>query len=445
MNVAGARLARAGGRRGRAAASSPARSGPLNVTLSLSPQVDDPSFRARTFDEVVRRRTPSRSRGLRRGRRRPAADRDDLRHAEREGGDRGRARDVAPGAAALDLGHGRRPLAAARSRARRSRRSGSSIEHADPLIVGDQLLARRDGDAAVRRRARAARAVPRQLPPERRPAERVRRLRRDSRADDEPRCSASSRASGLRQRRRRLLRHDARAHRARSPRPCAGLPPRQVPQRRAAPRFSGLEPFEIGPDTGFVMIGERTNVTGSARFRRLIEADDFTGAVDVALEQVRGGANILDVNMDADLLDGEQAMTHLPEPDRDRARGRAAADHGRQLALVGARGRASSASRARGSSTRSASRRARRQFLEQARDGPPLRRRRRRDGLRRAGPGGRRSSARSRSAAAPTTCSPSEAGFPPEDIIFDPNVLAVATGIEEHDALRAGASSRRCR
>ena len=57
------------------------------------------------------------------------------------------------------------------------------------------------------------------------------------------------------------------------------------------------------------MIGERTNVTGSARFRRLIEADDFAGAVEVALEQVRGGANLLDVNMDADLLESEQAMT----------------------------------------------------------------------------------------------------------------------------------------
>ena len=57
------------------------------------------------------------------------------------------------------------------------------------------------------------------------------------------------------------------------------------------------------------MIGERTNVTGSARFRRLIEAGDYTGAVAVALEQVRGGANLLDVNMDADLLDAEQAMT----------------------------------------------------------------------------------------------------------------------------------------
>ena len=79
--------------------------------------------------------------------------------------------------------------------------------------------------------------------------------------------------------------------------------------RADATRFSGLEPFEIGPDTGFVMIGERTNVTGSKRFRRLIESDDHQAAVDVALEQVRGGANLLDVNMDADLLDSEQAMT----------------------------------------------------------------------------------------------------------------------------------------
>ena len=70
-----------------------------------------------------------------------------------------------------------------------------------------------------------------------------------------------------------------------------------------------MEPFVIGPDTGFVMVGERTNVTGSARFRRMVEADDWQGALDVALEQVRGGANVLDVNMDADLLDAERAMT----------------------------------------------------------------------------------------------------------------------------------------
>src|SRR5262249_9752938 len=76
-----------------------------------------------------------------------------------------------------------------------------------------------------------------------------------------------------------------------------------------ATRLSGLEPFTVTADTGFVMIGERTNVAGSARFRRLIEAEDYQAAVDVASSQVRNGANLLDVNMDADLLDGEQAMT----------------------------------------------------------------------------------------------------------------------------------------
>jgi len=80
-------------------------------------------------------------------------------------------------------------------------------------------------------------------------------------------------------------------------------------QDHRATQLSGLEPFAITADTGFVMIGERTNVTGSARFRRLIEADDYQAAVNVALDQVRNGANVLDVNMDADLLDGEQAMT----------------------------------------------------------------------------------------------------------------------------------------
>src|SRR6266851_8636803 len=70
-----------------------------------------------------------------------------------------------------------------------------------------------------------------------------------------------------------------------------GVPRRQIPRREPRARFSGLEPFEIGPDSGFVVAGERTNVTGSIRFRRLIESGDFGGAVQVALDQVRGGAN----------------------------------------------------------------------------------------------------------------------------------------------------------
>ena len=121
-------------------------------------------------------------------------------------------------------------------------------------------------------------------------------------------AAARVRARRPPERRRLLLRLDARAHARRSRPQSAGLEPRSIPRPRRAPRFSGLEPFEIGEDTGFVLIGERTNVTGSARFRRLIEAGDFNAAVDVALEQVRGGANLIDVNMDADLLEGEEAM-----------------------------------------------------------------------------------------------------------------------------------------
>ncbi|HXG54332.1 MAG TPA: methionine synthase, partial [Vicinamibacterales bacterium] len=74
-------------------------------------------------------------------------------------------------------------------------------------------------------------------------------------------------------------------------------------------RFSGLEPLVIRPDANFQMIGERTNVTGSAKFARLIKSDNFTEAVSVAMEQVRSGANMIDVNMDEGMLDSEAAMT----------------------------------------------------------------------------------------------------------------------------------------
>jgi 5-methyltetrahydrofolate--homocysteine methyltransferase len=90
----------------------------------------------------------------------------------------------------------------------------------------------------------------------------------------------------------------------------AGVPPRRVPDPddRVA-HFSGLERLSLRPDSNFSMIGERTNVTGSRRFMNLIKKGDFETAVEVALDQVRGGANILDVNMDEGMLDSEQAMT----------------------------------------------------------------------------------------------------------------------------------------
>ena len=325
------------------------------MTLSLSPKVDDPAYRAVTLRRGRRGLRRADGRAARR-RRRPAPDRDDLRHAEREGGDRRRARGRCPscrsGSRSRDRPQrpqplrpdGRGVLDLGRARAAADRRR--------------QLLARRARDAAGRRGALARRHHVRLVPPERRAC----RTRSAATTSSRTTTSALLREfaeDGLRQRRRRLLRDDAGAH---APIAAAvqGLPPRDDRRRRRArPRFSGLEPFEIGPDTGFVMIGERTNVTGSARFRRLVEAGDYGAAVEVALEQVRGGANLLDVNMDADLLDSVEAMTtflNLIATEPEVARIPIMVDSSR----FGCSRPASSACRARGSSTRSPSRRARR-------------------------------------------------------------------------------------
>src|SRR5260370_18608269 len=88
----------------------------------------------------------------------------------------------------------------------------------------------------------------------------------------------------------------------------ASVPPRQVPRRESRMRFSGLEPFEIGPDSGFVVIGERTNVTGSIRFLRLVESGDFGDAGQVARDQVGRGGNLLAVTMHGALLDSEASL-----------------------------------------------------------------------------------------------------------------------------------------
>ena len=87
-----------------------------------------------------------------------------------------------------------------------------------------------------------------------------------------------------------------------------GVAPRVIPEIPVRCRLSGLEPFNIGPDDLFANVGERCNVTGSAVFRRLIEADDYTAAVAVARQQVENGAQIIDVNMDEGMLDSEKAM-----------------------------------------------------------------------------------------------------------------------------------------
>ncbi len=220
-------------------------------------------------------------------------------------------------------------------------------------------------------------------------------------------------------------------HTARIAAAVSGLPTREVPVHRRSTRFSGLEPFELGPDTGFVMIGERTNVTGSARFRRMIESNDLQGAVDVALEQVRGGANLLDVNMDADLLDSERAMTtflNLIATEPEVARIPIVVDSSRfsvleaGLRCVQGKGVVNSISLKEGEEP----------FLEQARR------------IRDYGAGvvvmafdeqGQAETVERKVAICGRAYDllTERVGFPSEDLIFDPNVLAVATGIEEHN------------
>ena len=88
-------------------------------------------------------------------------------------------------------------------------------------------------------------------------------------------------------------------------------PPRVVPEIPKQCRLSGLEPMNIGPDSLFVNVGERTNVTGSAAFKRLVIDGDFEAALDVAKQQVENGAQIIDINMDEGMLDAVAAMTHF--------------------------------------------------------------------------------------------------------------------------------------
>jgi 5-methyltetrahydrofolate--homocysteine methyltransferase len=90
-----------------------------------------------------------------------------------------------------------------------------------------------------------------------------------------------------------------------------GVPPRRVPDVPRWSYYCGNEVLSVRPETNFVMIGERTNITGSRKFARLIRDGNYEAAVTVAREQVEGGANILDVNMDADLIDSEEAMTRF--------------------------------------------------------------------------------------------------------------------------------------
>ncbi|MFN3546911.1 MAG: methionine synthase [Mesorhizobium sp.] len=208
-------------------------------------------------------------------------------------------------------------------------------------------------------------------------------------------------------------------------------PPRAIPDVAPLMRLSGLEPFVLTDDIPFVNVGERTNVTGSAKFRKLITAGDYAAALDVARDQVENGAQIIDVNMDEGLIDSKKAMVeflNLIAAEPDIARAPLMIDSSKWeiieagLKCVQGKPVVNSISLKEGEEA----------FLHQARlcraygaavvvmafdeKGQADTRERKIEISKRA-----------------FKLLTEQAGFDPCDIIFDPNIFAVATGIEEHD------------
>ena len=209
------------------------------------------------------------------------------------------------------------------------------------------------------------------------------------------------------------------------------VPPRALPEVPPYARLSGLEPLVIGPETNFVNVGERTNVTGSRRFAKLILNGDYATALDVARQQVESGAQMIDINMDEGMLDAEAAMERFlklvaGEPDISRVP--VMIDSSKwsviEAGLKWVQGKSvvNSISLKEGEA----------EFIRQARL------------ARRYGAAvvvmafdenGQAETADHRVAIAHRAYDilTRQIGFPPQDIIFDPNIFAIATGIEEHN------------
>lgn len=207
--------------------------------------------------------------------------------------------------------------------------------------------------------------------------------------------------------------------------------PRQIPEIPPYPRYSGLEPLTIFPNSNFVNVGERTNVTGSAKFAKLIKEDKYEDALSVARQQVENGAQVIDINMDEGMLDSEAAMVRFlnliaAEPDISRVPVMLDSSkfHIIEAGLKCVQGKCivNSISMKEGEAA----------FIEQAKK------------VRRYGAAvivmafdeiGQADTFQRKI----EICEKAyhilinEVGFPPQDIIFDPNIFAVATGIEEHN------------
>ena len=211
----------------------------------------------------------------------------------------------------------------------------------------------------------------------------------------------------------------------------AGKAPRPIPEIQRQLRLSGLEAFTLTPEIPFVNIGERTNVTGSAKFRKLITAGDYTSALTIAREQVENGAQVIDVNMDEGLLDSEEAMKtflNLIAAEPDIARVPVMVDSSKfsviEAGLKCLQGKAvvNSISMKEGEAA----------FIEHAKI------------VRRYGAAvvvmafdekGQADTLERKTSICRRAYDilVDQVGFPPEDIIFDPNIFAIATGMEEHN------------
>jgi 5-methyltetrahydrofolate--homocysteine methyltransferase len=208
-------------------------------------------------------------------------------------------------------------------------------------------------------------------------------------------------------------------------------PPREVPVIETQCRLAGLEPCNIASDSLFVNVGERTNVTGSARFKRLIMDDDYDTALDVARQQVESGAQIIDINMDEGMLESREAMVRFlgliaAEPDISRVP--IMIDSSKWdiieagLKCIQGKGIVNSISLKEGEA----------EFIKHAH----LVRRYGAAAIVMAFDEQGQADTRARKVEICTRAYKiltQQVGFPPEDIIFDPNIFAVATGIEEHN------------
>ena len=433
LNVEGARVARAAadlaeakdGRRRFVAGAV----GPTNRTLSISPDVNDPGFRAVTFDEV-REAYAQQIRGLIEG----GSDlilietifdtlnaKAGIVAARRVFVELGKTLPIMISGTITDLSgrtlSGQTPTA-----------FWHSVRHADPITIGlNCALGAREMRAHIAEIGKVADTLVCAYPNAGLPNE-------FGLYDESPEAMAAQIADFADGGLVNVVGGccgSTPAHIAAIAKAVAGKTPREIPEIAPAMRLSGLEPFTLTKDIPFVNVGERTNVTGSAKFRKLITNGDYAAALDVARDQVASGAQVIDVNMDEGLLDSEAAMVsylNLVASEPDIARVPVMVDSSKfevieaGLKCVQGKPIVNSISMKEGIEKFKADAAICRDygaavvvmaFDEQG-----------------------QADTRDRKVEICTRAYKiltEEVGFPPEDIIFDPNVFAVATGIEEHD------------